>query len=165
MVYANGCGSHPPCCAWENEHECLCFCGTHSSANKSILGVPQLCPVCFWLFHGPLVCPTWAIQRGCLGIIRVWAWVLGGLQGCPLFFFLLLLVSHCLRSSPFLGWVERPLCPGALSVFGGGPDSALSVGMYGGIGARSDGLTNNQSINQSMFIQSSDAWLLLGVLF
>ena len=38
-----------------------------------------------------------------------------------------------------------PLCPGALNVFGGGPDSALSVGISNGIGARSDGLTNNQS--------------------
>ena len=33
--------------------------------------------------------------------------------------FLFLLDSHSFYSSLSLGWVERPLCPGALSVFGG----------------------------------------------
>ena len=65
--------------------------------------------------------------------------------------FLFLPASHCLHSSPSLGRGEHPLCLGALSVFGGGPDFALSVGMYGGIGAWSDGLINNQSINEYSF--------------
>ena len=64
--------------------------------------------------------------------------------------FLFFPASHCLRSSPSLGGVEPPLCPGALSVFGGEPNSALLVGMYGGIGAQSNGLTNNQSINKCL---------------
>ena len=58
MVYTNGCGSHPLCCDRENGYECLCFCGTHSSANKSTLGVLQQCLVCFFCcFTTPLIAP------------------------------------------------------------------------------------------------------------
>ena len=47
---------------------------------------------------------------------------------------------------PLIGGFERPLCLGALSVFGGVLDSALLVGMYSRIWDWLDGLTNNQSI-------------------
>ena len=66
---------------------------------------------------------------------------IGWLIGVPV-----LLIIACFPLLLLLAPFFRELSTGALSVFGGVLDSALSVGMYGGIGAQLDELTKNQSI-------------------